>query len=100
MSAETVWDRQATSPVDASHGLYRRMRRNGTVCSREEESPIGGRFAVRSLIKRHSDPANARHAVISITKAGLSALSDKCNTQIAQVARMPASEFTPTEPAS
>ena len=51
----------------------------------------------RGLIKRHSDPADGRRAVMSVTEAGLAALSDKRNARIAQVAQVLAAGFTQAE---
>ncbi len=51
----------------------------------------------RGLVKRQSDPADGRRAVMSITESGLSALSDKRNARIAQLARALADGFTPGE---
>lgn len=51
----------------------------------------------RGLVKRQSDPADGRRAVMSITEAGLSALSDKRSARIAQLARALAAGFTPEE---
>ena len=51
----------------------------------------------RGLVKRQSDPADGRRAVMSITESGLSALSDKRNARIAQLARALATGFTPGE---
>ena len=51
----------------------------------------------RGLVKRQSDPADGRRAVMSITESGLSALSDKRSARIAQLARALATGFTPGE---
>ena len=51
----------------------------------------------RGLVKRQSDPADGRRAVMSVTEAGLSALSDKRNARIAQLARALAAGFTAEE---
>jgi DNA-binding MarR family transcriptional regulator len=51
----------------------------------------------RRLIDRHPDPADGRRSVMSVTKAGLVALTDKRNARIAQLARVLAAEFTPAE---
>ena len=51
----------------------------------------------RRLIERHPDPADGRRSVMSVTEAGLVALSDKRNARIAQLARVLAAEFTPAE---
>ena len=51
----------------------------------------------RRLIERHPDPADGRRSVMSVTEAGLVALSDKRNARIAQLAHALAAEFTPAE---
>src|ERR1700744_2265204 len=51
----------------------------------------------RGLVKRQSDPADGRRAGMSITESGLSALSDKRNARIAQLAQALAAGFTPAE---
>src|SRR5271170_4414414 len=51
----------------------------------------------RRLIERHPDPADGRRSVMSVTEAGLVALSDKRNARIAQLAGVLAAEFTPAE---
>ena len=51
----------------------------------------------RGLIERHPDPADGRRSVMSVTEAGLAALSDKRNARIAQLARALAAGFTPAE---
>src|ERR1700719_3872865 len=51
----------------------------------------------RRLIDRRPDPADGRRSVMSVTEAGLVALSDKRNARIAQLARVLAAEFTPAE---
>ena len=51
----------------------------------------------RGLVKRQSDPADGRRAVMSITESGLSALSDKRSARIAQLAGALAAGFTPEE---
>jgi len=51
----------------------------------------------RRLIDRHPDPADGRRSVMSVTEAGLVALTDKRNARIAQLARVLAAEFTPSE---
>jgi DNA-binding MarR family transcriptional regulator len=52
---------------------------------------------VRRLIDRRPDPADGRRSVMSVTEAGLAALSDKRNARIAQLARVLAAEFTSVE---
>ena len=56
-----------------------------------------GALEARGLVKRQSDPADGRRAVMSVTEAGLSALSDKRNARTAQLARALAAGFTPAE---
>lgn len=51
----------------------------------------------RRLIERDPDPADGRRSVMSVTEAGLVALSDKRNARIAQLARVLSAEFTPAE---
>jgi DNA-binding MarR family transcriptional regulator len=51
----------------------------------------------RGLIERHADPADGRRSVMSVTEAGLVALSDKRNARIAQLAQVLADRFTPAE---
>jgi DNA-binding MarR family transcriptional regulator len=51
----------------------------------------------RGLVKRQSDPADGRRAVMSVTQAGLSALSDKRNARIGQLAHALTAGFTPEE---
>jgi DNA-binding MarR family transcriptional regulator len=51
----------------------------------------------RGLVDRHPDPADGRRSVMSVTEAGLVALSDKRNARIAQLAQVLASGFTPAE---
>jgi DNA-binding MarR family transcriptional regulator len=51
----------------------------------------------RGLIQRRPDPADGRRSVMSVTEAGLVALSDKRNARIAQLARVLADRFTPAE---
>jgi DNA-binding MarR family transcriptional regulator len=51
----------------------------------------------RRLIDRRPDPADGRRSVMSVTEAGLAALSDKRNARIAQLTRALAAEFTPAE---
>jgi DNA-binding MarR family transcriptional regulator len=49
------------------------------------------------MVKRQSDPADGRRAVMSVTESGLSALSDKRNARIAQLTRALAAGFTAEE---
>jgi len=85
----------------------RRLERDGaatvTALARAEQISVQsmgatlGALEARGLIKRESDPADGRRAVMSITEVGLSALSDKRNARISQVARALAAGFTPAE---
>lgn len=85
----------------------RRLERDGpatvTVLARAEQisvqsmgATLGG-LEARGLIKRQSDPADGRRAVMSATEAGLAALSDKRHSRIAQLAGALATGFTPAE---
>ena len=56
-----------------------------------------GTLEARGMVKRQSDPADGRRAVMSVTEAGLAAVSDKRNARIAQLARALAAGFTPAE---
>jgi DNA-binding MarR family transcriptional regulator len=56
-----------------------------------------GPLQARGLIERHADPADGRRSVMSVTEAGLVALSDKRNARIAQLAQVLADRFTPAE---
>ena len=56
-----------------------------------------GTLEARGLVKRQSDPADGRRAVMSVTESGLSALSDKRNARIAQLTQALAAGFTPEE---
>ena len=56
-----------------------------------------GTLQARGLIERHADPADGRRSVMSVTEAGLAALSDKRNARIAQLAQVLASGFTAAE---
>jgi len=51
----------------------------------------------RGLVQRQSDPDDGRRAVISVTRPGLSALSDKRNARIAQLAQALSAGFTSAE---
>jgi len=51
----------------------------------------------RGLVSRQADPADGRRSVMSVTQAGLSALSDKRNARIAQLAQALAAGFSPEE---
>jgi len=56
-----------------------------------------GTLEARGMVKRQSDPADGRRAVMSVTESGLSALSDKRNARIAQLTRALAATFTAEE---
>ena len=85
----------------------RRLERGGpatvTVLAKAEQISVQSMGATlsaleaRGLIERHPDLADGRRWVMSITGAGLVALSDKRNARIAQLARVLATEFTPAE---
>jgi DNA-binding MarR family transcriptional regulator len=85
----------------------RRLERGGpatvTALARAEQISVQSMGATlqaleaRRLIDRHPDPADGRRSVMSVTEAGLVALSDKRNARIAQLARVLAAEFTPAE---
>ena len=85
----------------------RRLERDGaatvTALARAEQISVQsmgatlGALEARGLIKRQSDPADGRRAVMSVTEAGLAALSDKRNSRIAQLAGALATGFTPAE---
>jgi DNA-binding MarR family transcriptional regulator len=85
----------------------RRLERDGpstvTVLARSEQISVQsmgatlGALEARGLIKRQSDPTDGRRAVMSVTEAGLAALSDKRNSRIAQLAGALATGFTPAE---
>ncbi len=85
----------------------RRLERGGpatvTVLAKAEQISVQSMGATlsaleaRGLIERHPDLADGRRWVMSVTGAGLVALSDKRNARIAQLARVLAAEFTPAE---
>ena len=85
----------------------RRLERGGpatvTALARAEQISVQSMGATlstleaRGLIERHPDPADGRRSVMSVTEAGLAALSDKRNARIAQLARALAAGFTPAE---
>ena len=56
-----------------------------------------GTLEARGMVKRQSDPADGRRAVMSVTESGLSALSDKRNARIAPLTQALAAGFTPEE---
>jgi DNA-binding MarR family transcriptional regulator len=85
----------------------RRLERGGpatvTVLAKAEQISVQSMGATlsaleaRGLIERHPDLADGRRWVMSVTGAGLVALSDKRNARIAQLSRVLAAEFTPAE---
>jgi DNA-binding MarR family transcriptional regulator len=85
----------------------RRLERGGpatvTALARAEQISVQSMGATlstleaRGLVERHPDPADGRRSVMSVTEAGLAALSDKRNARIAQLARALAAGFTPAE---
>jgi DNA-binding MarR family transcriptional regulator len=102
--------RQVPAPGELSlpeSSVLRKLERGGpapvTALARAEQISAQSTGATlsaleaRGLVKRQSDPADGRRAVMSVTEAGLSALSDKRNARIAQLARALAAGFTPAE---
>ena len=102
--------RQVPAPGELSlpeSAALRKLERGGpatvTALARAEQistQSMGATLAAletRGLVKRESDPADGRRAVMSITESGLSALSDKRSARIAQVADALAAGFTPAE---
>ena len=102
--------RQVPAPGELSlpeSSALRKLERGGpatvTALARAEQistQSMGATLSgleARGLVKRQSDPADGRRAVMSVTEAGLSALSDKRNARIAQLARALAAGFTPAE---
>ncbi|MGB6581075.1 MAG: MarR family transcriptional regulator [Streptosporangiaceae bacterium] len=102
--------RQVPAPGELSlpeSAALRKLERGGpatvTALARAEQisaQSMGATLSAleaRGLVKRQSDPADGRRAVMSVTEAGLSAVSDKRNARIAQLARALAAGFTPTE---
>ena len=102
--------RQVPAPGELSlpeSSALRKLERSGpatvTALARAEQistQSMGATLSgleARGLVKRQSDPADGRRAVMSVTEAGLSALSDKRNARIAQLARALAAGFTPAE---
>ena len=100
------------TPVEGELSLpessaLRRLERGGpatvTALAKAEQISVQSMGATlhtleaRRLIDRHPDPADGRRSVMSVTEAGLVALSDKRNARIAQLARVLAAEFTPAE---
>jgi DNA-binding MarR family transcriptional regulator len=99
--------RQLSAPGELSlpeSSALRKLERGGpvtvTALAKAEEisaQSMGATLSTleaRGLVKRQSDPADGRRAVMSVTEAGLSALSDKRNARIAQLARALAGGFT------
>jgi DNA-binding MarR family transcriptional regulator len=102
--------RQVPAPGELSlpeSSALRKLERGGpatvTTLARAEQisaQSMGATLSAleaRGLVKRQSDPADGRRAVMSVTEAGLSALSDKRNARIAQLARALEAGFTPAE---
>ncbi len=102
--------RQVPAPGELSlpeSSALRKLERGGpatvTALARAEQisaQSMGATLSTleaRGLVKRQSDPADGRRAVMSVTEAGLSALSDKRNARIAQLAQALAAGFTPAE---
>ena len=102
--------RQVPAPGELSlpeSSALRKLERGGpatvTALARAEQisaQSMGATLSTleaRGLVKRQSDPTDGRRAVMSVTEAGLSALSDKRNARIAQLARALAAGFTPAE---
>jgi DNA-binding MarR family transcriptional regulator len=85
----------------------RRLERGGpatvTALARAEQISVQSMGATlstleaRGLVERHPDPADGRRSVMSVTEAGLAALSDKRSARIAQLARALTAGFTPAE---
>ena len=102
--------RQMPAPGDLSlpeSSALRKLERGGpatvTALARAEQisaQSMGATLSMleaRGMVKRESDPADGRRAVMSVTESGLSALSDKRSARIAQLARALAAGFTPEE---
>ena len=102
--------RQLPAPGELSlpeSAALRKLERGGpatvTVLAKAEQisaQSMGATLSTleaRGLVKRQSDPADGRRAVMSVTPAGLSALSDKRSARIAQLARALTAGFTPEE---
>ena len=102
--------RQLPAPGELSlpeSAALRKLERGGpatvTVLAKAEQisaQSMGATLSTleaRGLVKRQSDPADGRRAVMSVTQAGLSALSDKRSARIAQLARALTAGFTPEE---
>ena len=102
--------RQVPAPGELSlpeSAALRKLERGGpatvTALARAEQisaQSMGATLSAleaRGLVKRQSDPADGRRAVMSVTEAGLSAVSDKRNARIAQLAQALAAGFTPAE---
>src|SRR3984885_1800629 len=102
--------RQVPAPGGLSlpeSSALRKLERGGpatvTALARAEQISAQSRGATlstleaRGLVRRQSDPADGRRAVMSVTQAGLSALSDKRSARIAQLARALTAGFTPEE---
>jgi DNA-binding MarR family transcriptional regulator len=56
-----------------------------------------GALEARGLVERHPHPSDGRRSVLSITKAGIRALSDKHNGRAEHLAKVLSAEFGPAE---
>jgi DNA-binding MarR family transcriptional regulator len=56
-----------------------------------------GALEARGLVERHPHPSDGRRSVLSITKSGIRALSDKHNGRAQQLARALSTRFSPAE---
>jgi DNA-binding MarR family transcriptional regulator len=93
--------RQLSAPGELSlpeSAALRKLERGGpaTVTAQSMGATLGT-LEARGMVKRQSDPADGRRAVMSVTESGLSALSDKRNARIAQLTQALAAGFTPEE---
>ena len=102
--------RQLSAPGELSRpesAALRKLERGGpatvTALARAEQisaQSMGATLSTleaRGMVKRQSDPADGRRAVMSVTESGLSALSDKRNARIAQLTQALAAGFTAEE---
>ena len=74
----------------------------GALAKVEQISPqsMGATLAAleaRGLIERHSDPADGRRVVLSVTQAGLELLRNKRGARTEQLAQALSAGFTPAE---
>jgi DNA-binding MarR family transcriptional regulator len=56
-----------------------------------------GALEARGLVQRHPHPSDGRRSVLSITKSGTRALSDKHNGRAEQLAKALSTGFSPAE---